>query len=84
MANSAVSECQLRIQPRLPLGRILCWLCSVKLAPAIRANWVDYEFARGRLHKLDAGRAFLIVFWGVLIFGHFVSQFGLSHGATSG
>jgi hypothetical protein len=48
-------------------------LRSVKLAPAVRIDRVGHEFARGRLHKLNAGRAFLVVFWGFLIFGNFVS-----------
>src|SRR5215469_10056857 len=53
--------------------RLLSWLRSPKLAPAVRTDRVDHDFARGRLHKLNAGRAFLVVFWGLLIFGNFVS-----------
>src|SRR5262249_8416492 len=49
------------------------WLRSVKLAPAVGTDRIDHDFARGRLHKLNAGRAFLVVFWGILIFGNFVS-----------
>ncbi len=48
-------------------------LRSVKLAPAVRTDWVGHDFARGRRHKLNAGRAFLVVFWGILILGYFVS-----------
>jgi hypothetical protein len=53
--------------------RLSSWLRSVKLAPAVRTDRICDDFARGRRHKLDAGRAFLVVFWGILIFGYFVS-----------
>jgi hypothetical protein len=45
--------------------RLSSCLRSVKLAPAVRTDRVDHDFARGRGHKLNAGRAFLVVFWGV-------------------
>jgi hypothetical protein len=44
-------------------------LCSVKLAPAVRIDRVGHDFARGWRHKLNARRALLVVFWGILIFG---------------
>jgi hypothetical protein len=44
-------------------------LRSVKLAPAVRIDRVGHDFARGWRHKLNAGRALLVVFWGILIFG---------------
>ena len=53
--------------------RLSSWLRSVKLAPAVRTDRVDHDFARGRRHKLNAGRAFLVIFWGILIFGYFVT-----------
>jgi hypothetical protein len=64
--------------------RLSSCLRSVKLAPAVRTDRVGHDFARARRHKLNAGRAFLVVFWGILIFGYFVSYFGLSQGSTSG
>jgi hypothetical protein len=48
-------------------------LCAVKLTPAVRTDRVSNYFARGWRHELNAGRAFLFVFWGILIFGYFVS-----------
>jgi hypothetical protein len=33
--------------------RLSSWLRSVKLAPAIRTDRVDHDFARGRRHKHD-------------------------------
>jgi hypothetical protein len=64
--------------------RLSSWLRYVQLAPAVRTDRVDHDFARGRRDKQNAGRAFLVVFWGILIFGYFVSYFGLSQGSTSG
>jgi len=72
------------MQPLLPpislavVLQFLSCLRSVKLAPAVRTDRVGYDFARGRRHKLNAGRALLAVYWGILIFGYFVSYFGLS------
>jgi hypothetical protein len=48
-------------------------LRAVKLTPAVRIDRVGNDFARGWRHKLNAGRVFLLVFWGILIFGYFVS-----------
>ena len=53
--------------------RLSSCLRSVKLAPAVRIDRVHHDFARGLGHKLNASRAFLVVFWGILIFGYFVS-----------
>jgi hypothetical protein len=54
-------------------ANLLACLRAVKLTPALRTDRVGDDFARGWRHKLNAGRAFLVVFWGILIFGYFVS-----------
>jgi hypothetical protein len=70
------------------IARRFTWLSSrlrsVKLAPAVRIDRVGHDFAGRRRHKLNAGRTLLVVFWCILIFGYFVSYFGLSQNGTNG
>jgi hypothetical protein len=54
--------------PQFSASAIGSGLCSVELAPALRGDGVNDDFARGRQNEIRAGRALLPVLGRILIF----------------